>query len=181
MDKRILIQTTVVLSLCLAVLAGLVLAASNENPDVIALNLGSVAHFEAKPNITGTPLHVAAAYNGFLSSTTDLLDAGADPKARDEDGNTPLHWAAGFNWNPLIVFVLLHAGADLKARDQDGNTPLHWAAASTENPKIVEMLLEVGTDTKARDKHGRTPFDYAKSNEALKGTEVYRRLSEGQL
>ena len=48
------------------------------------------------------------------------LDAGADPKARDELGATPLHWAASNNENPAVIAALLEAGADLKARDKLG-------------------------------------------------------------
>ena len=41
---------------------------------------------------------------------------------------------------------------------------------------MVTLLLDRGADPKLRDKEGKRPVDYAKENEALKGTDVYRRL-----
>ena len=107
-----------------------------------------------------------------------LLAAGADPKARDEDASTPLHEAASFNYNPTVIETLIAAGADPNALDKHGRTPLHWAAAY--NNAVVEALLAAGVDPNARDKNGRSPFDYAKDNEALHGTDVYRRLNEAR-
>ena len=99
--------------------------------------------------------------NAILSDVTALLEAGADLKARDENGWTPLHVAAASSENPGIVTALLEAGADLKARDENGWTPLHVAAASSENPGIVTALLEAGADLKARDQFGQTPLHMA--------------------
>jgi len=55
-----------------------------------------------------------------------LLDAGADPNARDKDGNTPLHRAAQ-GGSPETVAALLDAGADLEARAEDGSLPADLA------------------------------------------------------
>ena len=98
---------------------------------------------------------------------TALLDAGADPKARDTTGSTPLHFAA-FQENPALITVLLDAGADPKARDIAGLTPLHAAAMFTYNPAVITVLLDAGADPKARDIAGKTPWDYAKDKEPLK-------------
>jgi hypothetical protein len=48
-----------------------------------------------------------------------LLDAGADPNARSNDGGTALRAAAG---NPRVVDKLLAAGADPTFKDKYGNT-----------------------------------------------------------
>ena len=42
-----------------------------------------------------TPLHWAAEYNENPAVIATLLDAGADPKARDLDGKTPWDYAKG--------------------------------------------------------------------------------------
>ena len=44
----------------------------------------------------------------------------------------------------------------------------------------VSAAIAAGADPNARTESGKTPFDYAKDNEALRGTEVYRRLDEAR-
>ena len=108
-----------------------------------------------------------------------LLEAGADPNARDKDDRTPLHSAARSNGNEAVVAALLEAGADPNARDKDDRTPLHSAARSNGNPAVFAALLEAGADLKARDEEGKLPFDHARENESLKDTGIYWRLSDG--
>ena len=109
-----------------------------------------------------------------------LIKAGADPGARADGDFTPLHFAAWKNPEPSVVGALIEGGADPNARNEDGRTPLHVAAWKNPEPSVVEALIEVGADPAARDERGRIPFDYAKRNEALRGTDVYRRLSEAR-
>lgn len=55
--------------------------------------------------------------------TSALLTSGADPTARDDDGNTALHLAAiSYPWRTDLASVLLRAGAHLDAVNKDGNT-----------------------------------------------------------
>ena len=111
---------------------------------------------------------------------TALLEGGADPNARDEDGSTPLHRAAGYNKDPAIISVLLKAGADPKTRDEWGQTPLHEAARSNGNPEVITALLEAGADPQAQDESGRTPGSLLEENDQLKDTDIYGRLNRGQ-
>ena len=92
-----------------------------------------------------------------------LLDAGADPTVRDEDGTTPLHWAAENTSNPAVIVALLNAGADPNARDEDGTTPLVSAilAILTANPAVIVALLDAGADPNARTDDGWTPLHWA--------------------
>ena len=72
----------------------------------------------------------------MVSSTpavvTALLNAGADPNARNELGATPLHFAARSSKTPAVVSALLDAGADPDARDQYGDTP--WDVLPENSP-----------------------------------------------
>ncbi len=70
-----------------------------------------------------------AAQRGNASEVKAALAAGADPGARDKDGETPLHSAAGAsgNHNPLVITVLTESGADPGARDDDGKVPFDYA------------------------------------------------------
>ena len=81
-----------------------------------------------------------------------LLEAGADPNARTDEGDTPLHLSV---WHPdsTLVFALVEAGADVQARNDSGKTPLHAARAWDSRP-AVRALLSLGADPDARDNAG---------------------------
>ena len=70
-----------------------------------------------------TALHFAA-FGGQVEAVTALLDAGANIKARAEDGRTALHFAAEFGQVEAVT-ALLDAGADPKAKDSRGRIPFH--------------------------------------------------------
>jgi cytohesin len=56
-----------------------------------------------------------------------LLEAGADPNARQESGFVPLHDAAA-NGNAALVELLLKHGARADAKTDDGKTAGEMAA-----------------------------------------------------
>ena len=60
------------------------------------------------------------------SSVMLLLEAGANPNARDEGGDTPLH-AAARGGTAEVVMALLQAGADPAARDNNRELPFNHA------------------------------------------------------
>ncbi|HPJ26522.1 MAG TPA: ankyrin repeat domain-containing protein, partial [Synergistaceae bacterium] len=70
----------------------------------------------------------------------------------------------------------LESGADVDARDNQGVTALMGAAEFCDNPEILEILLQAGADPGAKDTHGRSVLDCAQENDALRGTEVLRKL-----
>ena len=110
-----------------------------------------------------TALHVAAAaWSPELLRR--LIDAGADPTARNRRGAGPLHYAASGNpdsarWDPdaqaRAIAVLVAAGADPNAADANGTTPLH-RAIRTRCAAAVEALLRAGADPSVRTRNGST-------------------------
>ena len=105
-------------------------------------------------------LHKAARWTGNPTIVQLLLEAGADPSARDDDGLTPLHRGA-VNNNPVVTLHLLAAGADPNAPDNQGYTPLHYSAAQSGNGRVVARLLAGGADPLAESNDGRTPLHSA--------------------
>jgi len=90
-----------------------------------------------------TPLHYAAPY-----CPTDvvraLLDAGADPNARDGRGMTPLMLSVGSETqDAAVVRVLIHAGAELTPNSKLGETAYDWAR-KYKNPDVLAQLTGAG-------------------------------------
>jgi ankyrin repeat protein len=93
-----------------------------------------------------------AAFVCDLIKVRELLAAGADPDARDEDGRTPLS-SAVLGGSIGLVGLLVESGADVNARDRHGFSALHFAAQ--ENlPEMVRVLLARGADPNAQDEDG---------------------------
>lgn len=89
-----------------------------------------------------TPLITLAALVGNVDVTRVLLDAGADPEARGDDGRTPLH-AAAFAGRLPIVQLLLDAGADPTKRGPDGGSPLDSTKADAGTTAYIAGLLRI--------------------------------------
>ena len=84
-----------------------------------------------------TALHGAVARRD-LEIVKMLLEAGADPNARQERGFAPLHDAAA-NGNAALVELLLKHGALANAKTDDGKTPADMAAERG-HKEVVERL-----------------------------------------
>jgi ankyrin repeat protein len=76
---------------------------------------------------TRTPLHVVTDWPGYFPNGPEvvrlLVDAGADPDARQSGDETPLHWAASSD-DAHVAAALIDAGADIHAPDGSIGTPL---------------------------------------------------------
>ena len=102
-----------------------------------------------------------------------LLDAGLDPRAKDEYGMEPIHEAASGDWgSPTSLRMLIEAGADPDARTRDGETPLMLAAGHGDL-ESSRALLEGGADPTLKNK-GKTALkiaqDYANTSAGWAGS-----------
>ena len=184
-----------------------VAARNAKNPDIVTTLVSAGSRVGARDETGATPLHVAAIEAATPAILEALLNAGSDTAAKDETGRTARDYAkenpairdtdvfrrlAGVScedWNTALFFEhadsadvsrCIRDGATADVRDEVEATPLHLAASKSADPAVVELLLDAGGDPAARDKQGMVPWDYAKTNPALKGTEVYWRLNEGR-
>ena len=152
------------------------LAAEAGNVEALTTLAKVGANLQMQNTAGETVLHAVAA-NGTAETVKALLQAGADPKATTARGATPLGLFAAGNKDPGTLRALLEAGADLNAPDpRTGSTPLHTAAA-VGTAEGVKVLLEAGANPNALDRNRKTPWDRARGREALKGSDVYRRLA----
>ena len=98
------------------------------------------------------PLHVAARRGDIKDQVGILqllLDHGANPNARDDNGSTPLHHCSGWKggrplWESLeVTGLLLKYGAIIDAEDNEGRTPLQLALGH-DSQDIAACLKEHG-------------------------------------
>jgi ankyrin repeat protein len=124
---------------------------------VAARKVGSTSHY-----VSGTPLHCAAYYEYETqgAAVRELLQAGADPLALDEDGHMPIHVACrGRNSVPALKALLERCEVDV--RDSRGHTALHHAAELNPDDSI-RVLLEAGADVNAQaPSTGKRPIHVA--------------------
>jgi ankyrin repeat protein/mono/diheme cytochrome c family protein len=89
-----------------------------------------------------TPLMYAALY-GTADAVRALLDAGANPNAKNDAGATALLWAVD---DAAKTRLLIARGADVNQRSLDGRTPLMVAAAQAGSSEVLALLLDAGAD-----------------------------------
>ncbi len=104
-----------------------------------------------------TPLMYAALY-GDSASVRFLLDRGADPNTRNNDGASALMWGVH---DAIKTRLLLAGGAEVDARADDGRTPLIIAAGRHGSSAVVRLLLDHGANPSAKAADGTTTLQQA--------------------
>jgi len=81
-----------------------------------------------------------------------LLECGASPDSRDNDGESAVH-AAVREESPQMLQILLKAGADPNLPSHLGKFPLHLAVEQNLLP-LVRLMVDQGVDVEAREQAG---------------------------
>lgn len=96
-----------------------------------------------------------------IAKLAELISAGKDINARDDNGWTGLHFAAQ-DRNIEIINLLLENDADPNLIDIYGNGPLWTATMNARgNFECVVALLEHNALPDQKNKAGRSPLDMA--------------------
>ncbi len=114
---------------------------------------------------------------GNAAITRLLLEAGADPNRRDDEGNTPLFWAIDDGYIETAQELISH-GAEVNLKNNFGHTSL-MSAASRGPLELVEFLLNNGADVSLADEDGWTAEDWA-IEEGDGDVEIVNRLQQAR-
>ncbi|QLL30833.1 hypothetical protein HG536_0A06480 [Torulaspora globosa] len=142
---------------------GLHWASINNRLSVVAHLVACGADVNAKAGaLRAPPLHWAARY-GYVYIVDYLLEHGADPTLKDEQGFNLLHLAVTSSNIMLVLYVLFFVVSkgiiDVDCQDPNGRTPLLWAAYQGDS-LTVEALLRFGAYPKVPDSGGFTSLHW---------------------
>ncbi|MBR1778317.1 MAG: ankyrin repeat domain-containing protein [Alphaproteobacteria bacterium] len=97
-----------------------------------------------------------------------LLETGADPNLRDNQGRTAL-MKSTYPVQVKSIELLLKHGADPNVTDNKGMTPLMIQRGS---PEAVALLVNTGAKINAREKFGRTALFYSVMSNQIKSVKA---------
>lgn len=135
-----------------------------EEGDKEVIDLFARANFNVNTTAEdGTAPLLIALKRGLTIVAQILINAGADPNAKDRLGLTPLLVACGKPTTGYknTVELLLMKGAHLNVHDPLGNTPL-LLSISGGTPDIAALLIERGADVLARRRDGESAITLAR-------------------
>ncbi|MDR2171463.1 MAG: ankyrin repeat domain-containing protein [Planctomycetaceae bacterium] len=128
-----------------------------------------------------TPATLSDATENGDIEVKELINAGVDIHAIDQNGWTALHYAVCYN-NPNIEMLkyLISKGVNVNAKTKNLITPLHMAARYNPNIDILKYLVSQGADTSAKDDNYETPLDYAIASKHHEKVTYLKSLSNPQ-
>jgi ankyrin repeat protein len=138
----------------------LIYAAESGNPEMIREILRYHPKLEARDPRGRTAIFAAgvddsrAKVDARVECVRQLVQAGADMNARDNNGNTPLHET----FLTDVIEELLKLGADVNARNKDGETPIF----TTVDENAIPLFIEHGADLSICNNKGETVMEAAK-------------------
>ena len=123
-------------------------AALRNDEHALRLLLDYGAKLDTRDIYMKTATHLAAE-SGSFDCVESLLEAGANPNARNVYGSTPLHQLnddgiAKYSDIKQCIFAFQRHGANIDAPDADGITPL--GVSLFDRSENVEALLQCGAD-----------------------------------
>ena len=119
------------------------------------------------------PIHKAAR-RGIVKEIKRLLDSGAGPDTKDEQGRTPLRIAAAYGRTEAVKLLLKHGG-DVEARDNNNCSPLYLAALNN-HVGVIEQLVSSGAKVDGQnDNFGTTALFAAVQKGHERATKVLLR------
>ena len=105
-----------------------------------------------------TALHYAVEW-GLKKAALSLIEKGANPEAKNANGETPLFSAAKTN-DPAMIALIVKGGSSIKARDNFGSSPLHTAVRWDADASVRE-LVQLGIDVNAQNVAGKSALSEA--------------------
>ena len=138
------------------------------DPKVVEILLKSGADVNAKDGLKYTALYYVAKFSWLahrFEVMNMLLDAGANAKVIDSQGNTVLMLAGTYDTKRIdsdenyvkdylgMIRRLLDAGINVNAKNKQGETALLFM-----HTKAFAMLLDAGADVNVVDRIGATPL-----------------------
>lgn len=117
-----------------------------------------------------TALQVAVEKNQVQAAHA-LLEAGASPNTRSNDGNSSAFIAAVQADNMLLMITLLHKGAEVNPQSPFARQPLQ-AAIESESVKAIKFLAAHGAALKKFNDDGNAPLHAALAAKKLKAAEA---------
>jgi ankyrin repeat protein len=134
-------------------------AAQEGHQEVVSVLLAQQPELLDAPGHGGRTALMAAAANGRVRLTLRLLECGADPRQRKEEGTRALDWAAQ-NGHQAVVEHLLSRDPELLNLPGYGERTALIAAASNGHVELMRRLLERGADARTRESSGTRALDW---------------------